>query len=227
MKYIISIIFLFNIGCILGWIIEAIFRKFFSISNKKHKWINPGFLLGPYLPLYGFSLIILYFLSMINFNFIGNIILRFFLLLILMTLILTLIEYITGLIFIKKMKMPLWDYSMFPGNISGIICPQFSFFWFILSSIYYFFLNPLINDLLSYLFENSFSLFLTGFFYGIFFIDLVYSFKLILKTYILAVNHKFFIRMEGYKSFIHNKNIFYIYKKKKNQNKKGELLKIK
>ena len=48
--------FLFFIGSCLGWGIEVVFRKFFSHSNPQHKWINPGFLAGPYLPLYGFGL---------------------------------------------------------------------------------------------------------------------------------------------------------------------------
>ena len=53
--------FLFFIGSCLGWGIEVIFRKFFSHSNPQHKWINPGFLTGPYLPLYGFGLWGMYF----------------------------------------------------------------------------------------------------------------------------------------------------------------------
>ena len=36
---------------------------------------------------------------------------------------LTLLEYITGLIFIKGMHIKLWDYSKQWGNVQGIICP--------------------------------------------------------------------------------------------------------
>lgn len=42
---------------------------------------------------------------------------------------LTLLEYITGLIFVKGMKIRLWDYSRRWGNIQGIICPLFSLLW--------------------------------------------------------------------------------------------------
>ena len=47
--------FLFMVGSILGWVMELIFRR---IVHKK--WVNPGFLKGPYLPIYGIGLVILY-----------------------------------------------------------------------------------------------------------------------------------------------------------------------
>lgn len=54
--------FLFAAGCLLGWCIEVLFRRF-SPQNKTRQWINPGFLTGPYLPLYGFGLCALYLLA--------------------------------------------------------------------------------------------------------------------------------------------------------------------
>ena len=69
------IAFLFFVGSIVGWLIEIVFRRFFSSANKEHRWINPGFLIGPYLPLYGCSLCVLFLLARINITFIKNIIL--------------------------------------------------------------------------------------------------------------------------------------------------------
>ena len=66
MKYFLVIAFLFIIGSTIGWVIELLFRRFFSA----HKWINPGFLVGPYLPLYGFGLCALFGLAYINIDFI-------------------------------------------------------------------------------------------------------------------------------------------------------------
>ena len=56
MKYLVIISTLFVIGSLFGWILELFFRRF--ISQKK--WMNPGFLTGPYLPIYGFGITILY-----------------------------------------------------------------------------------------------------------------------------------------------------------------------
>ena len=66
MSFFLTIAFLFFIGSIAGWGIEVVFRRFFSSANPERKWINPGFLSGPYLPLYGFSLIALYLLAMLE-----------------------------------------------------------------------------------------------------------------------------------------------------------------
>ena len=47
----------------LGWVLELLFRRFLSGNNPERKWINPGFMVGPYVPLYGSGLCILYLVS--------------------------------------------------------------------------------------------------------------------------------------------------------------------
>lgn len=127
MEMFITIMTLFVLGSLAGWIIEVFFRRFFSA----HKWINPGFMVGPYIPLYGFGVVILYLLSNIDLSVVGlnesspwTIILK----IIFIAFCLVLIEFIAGLIFIKGLKIKLWDYSNQKFNIMGIICPLFSFF---------------------------------------------------------------------------------------------------
>ena len=46
-----------------AWVLELFFRRFFSTSNPERKWINPGFCTGPYLPIYGSGLCVLYLLA--------------------------------------------------------------------------------------------------------------------------------------------------------------------
>ncbi len=170
--------FLFSMGSIIGWGIEVLFRRFFSAK----KWINPGFLTGPCLPLYGFSLCILYIMSRLEGTLpIQTDWLRKTVLFLIMSLCITLVEYIAGLIFIKQMKIKLWDYSNEWGNIDGIICMKFSFFWAVLSAAYYFGIHPHILSALRWLSENLAFSFCIGFFYGVFVIDLVYSTNLVTK----------------------------------------------
>ena len=52
MEFFLTLTFLFAVGALCGWVIELFFRR---LNSKK--WINPGFLHGPYLPLYGFGLV--------------------------------------------------------------------------------------------------------------------------------------------------------------------------
>jgi uncharacterized membrane protein len=56
MKIFLLYLFLFILGCLLGWVIEVLFRRYVSAK----KWVNPGFMKGPWLPLYGFGVITMF-----------------------------------------------------------------------------------------------------------------------------------------------------------------------
>ena len=139
MKYLVIISTLFVIGSLIGWVIELFFRRF--VSQKK--WMNPGFLTGPYLPIYGFGVAVLYGVSNIPLGIsipVVDIIVR----IVIIGVGMTLIEFIAGLIFIKRFGVKLWDYSNRKGNVMGIICPSFSLIWLVVGSLYYFLLNPIL-----------------------------------------------------------------------------------
>lgn len=191
--------FLFSTGCIIGWGIEVLFRHFFTVEGKKH-WINPGFLAGPYLPLYGFGLCTLYLLAGLEpYLGIQNRIAAKITLFVVMAACMTLLEYIAGVIFIKKMHVKLWDYSNNRFNIQGIICPLYSFFWAVLGAVYYFFVHPHILSALDWFSQNLAFSFVIGMFYGIFFIDLCYSFKVVSKIRKFADENEILVRYEELK----------------------------
>jgi uncharacterized membrane protein len=195
--------FLFAVGSAIGWAIEVVYRRFFSAANKERKWINPGFLSGPYLPMYGFALIVLFLLAKIeSYVPIENNVLRKLALFIIMAICITIIEYFTGLIFIVKMKIKLWDYSHNFGNIKGIICPLYSFFWMILSAIFYFLVNPYISNALKWLSENLAFSFVIGFFFGVFAIDLFESIRNIIKISSFALENDIIILLDDLKNQI-------------------------
>lgn len=191
--------FLFFMGSLIGWGIEVLFRRFFSAK----KWINPGFLTGPYLPLYGFSLCVLYYMAGLEEIIpIKTIWVKRTTLFILMALCITFVEYVAGVIFIKHMNIKLWDYSNEWGNIDGIICPLFSFFWAVLSAIYYFGVHPRILNALQWLSENLAFSFCIGFFYGIFIIDVVYSTNLVSKIRKFSADNEIVMKYEELKEHI-------------------------
>lgn len=199
--------FLFSAGSLIGWVLELLFRKFFSTSNPTHRWVNPGFLVGPYLPLYGFSLCVLFLLSYIEIPFIQNPVAKKIALFIVMSIVITFIEYLAGLIFIKGMNIKLWDYSTRWGNIKGIICPLFSFFWILLSAIYYFLIHPSIVSSVYWLSNHLAFSFVVGFFYGIFVIDLSYSLQLMVKIRQFAKEKQIVVRLEAFREHVHQKNM--------------------
>lgn len=206
MNLFLIIAFLFSMGSFVGWCLELVYRRFFSAANPERKWINPGFLTGPYLPLYGFSLCIVFLLAQINLSFIKNQVLQKLILFVVMALMVTFIEYITGLIFIKGMKIKLWDYEKEWGNIKGIICPRYSLYWAILSAIYYFLIHPNIIKSLQWLADHLAFSFVVGFFYGIFVVDLCYSMNMITRIRKFANENNIIVKTEALKESIRKKN---------------------
>lgn len=196
MSVFLVIAFLFFAGSLIGWGIELVWRRFFSSNNPERKWINPGFLIGPYLPLYGFSLVILFLLSYIDVSFVSNRILQKIILFVAMSLCITVFEYLAGLIFIKGMKIKLWDYSNCWGNIQGIICPLYSFFWYVLSAVYYFLIHPKILEWLFWFTDHLTFCFVVGFFYGVFCIDVCYSLNMMNRIRKFASENKIIIHLE-------------------------------
>lgn len=206
MEMFITIMTLFVIGSLIGWVIEVLFRRFFSA----HKWINPGFMVGPYIPLYGFGVVILYLLSNIDFSIIGldnsspwTIILK----IVFIAVCLVLIEFIAGLIFIKGLKIKLWDYSNQKFNIMGIICPLFSFIRLVISCIYYFFINPYLVDLISYLADDPthFYYFFIGIVIGMMIVDFAYSMHMATKIRKAASDLKIVINLDKFKEYVKTK----------------------
>ncbi|MCH5180556.1 MAG: putative ABC transporter permease [Erysipelotrichales bacterium] len=175
MEYFLVISFLFIVGSTIGWVIELLFRRIFTAK----RWINPGFLVGPYLPLYGFGLCGLFGLANINLSFITNIEwLQIIIMVLIMTIVMTLIEYLAGIIFIKGLNIKLWDYSNRKCNIQGIICPMFTFFWATIAAIYIIFIHDIVISWVSWFTNNIAFSFVVGIIIGAIIVDFAYSLHL-------------------------------------------------
>lgn len=198
MKYLVIIATLFVIGSLFGWVLELFYRRF--VSQKK--WMNPGFLMGPYLPIYGFGVVVLYGVSNINLG-IANQIVDIIVRILIVGLGMTLIEFIGGLIFIKGLKIKLWDYSNCKGNIMGIICPLYSFMWLLVGSLYYFLINPFLVMGISWISENLIYTFFIGIVIGMIIVDFAYSVHLATKLKEFKELQE--LRFEEFKSEFHKK----------------------
>lgn len=188
---------MFLAGCMVGYLLEVLFRRFITA----HKWVNPGFMKGPWLPMYGFGLLIMFVICYLLYTFLpsdwtfynpyGELYGRTgssgptvydLAPLAIMSVGLIGLEFTAGLIFVKGFKVKLWDYSNLRGNILGIICPLFNLIWCAVAVLYYYLINPLVYRIFSDLFDYMFGadphywfIFLIGLIYGVFFIDLVDS----------------------------------------------------
>ena len=203
MNMFLELAFLFFVGSVAGWGLEVLFRKFLSSANPEHKWINPGFCTGPYLPLYGFGLCLLYLIaSLERWSIIESPLWNNIILFAVMALCMTLIEYIAGILALKVIKVRLWDYTNEWGNIEGIICPKFSFFWAVLGAFYYFLIHPNILDAIRWLSRNLAFSFVIGLFFGVFIIDVAHSIHFVAKLKAFAEENDVVVKYETLKANI-------------------------
>ncbi len=201
-----TLAFLFFIGSVVGWVIELFFRRFISTANPERKWINPGFCVGPYIPLYGVGLCLLFLVAMTE-PFLPSLppVGRKLLLFAVMAVLMTLIEYITGLLCLYVLKVRLWDYSSEWGSLQGIICPKFSVIWAALGALYYFLIHPYILDALAWLARNPAFSFFVGMFFGVFILDVVHSAQLVAKIKRFADENQVIVRYEHLKAHIRHR----------------------
>ncbi len=107
----------FYIYSFIGWIWECCY-----VSVQKHRWVNRGFLNGPFLPIYGCGALAVL-ISTIPVR--DNVVLIF----IFGMTGATILEYFTGWGMEKLFKVKYWDYSRQPFNLNGYICPMASIGW--------------------------------------------------------------------------------------------------
>lgn len=203
MNMFLTLAFLFFIGSVSGWALELFFRRYISAANPERKWINPGFCMGPYLPIYGFGLCIMYLVARLEtFYLIENPAGNKMLLFAIMALCMTAIEYIGGIITLKVIKVRLWDYSNEWGNLQGIICPKYSLIWTVLGAVYYFLIHPYILGALEWLSQNLAFSFVVGLFFGVFLLDAANSVQLVSTIKKYAEENEVIVRYEALKEHI-------------------------
>ena len=100
------------------------------------------------------------------------------------------------------MKVRLWDYSKMPGNIQGIICPQFSLIWAAIAAVYDLFVHPYILDALHWLSQNLAFSFFIGLFFGVFLIDVAHSAQIVARLKKFAEDNDVEVRYEALKADI-------------------------
>lgn len=138
MKFNIAYIFMvFFIYSFLGFICETIFSSF-----KSRKFVNRGFLFGPYCPIYGFgSLFVIYCLSRYEKDPVVVFIMG--------CVITSCLEYFTSFILEKIFHNKWWDYSNNKYNVNGRICLQNTLLFGIGSLAIIYLCNPVIFKFLN------------------------------------------------------------------------------
>lgn len=178
-----------------GWFIEVVYR-----GIRHRKAVNPGFLVGCSLPLYGVGGSILYFLSGLKLRFCPTEAVRVVLILLMAAAVMTLIELCGGFISVRFFSVRLWDYSDEWMNFHGLICPKFSLFWTLISAAYYFLAYPALHGLAVRVIELPLLIFGVGLYVGVFAVDVVYSLGLMKRLKAYAADLRTRIDFEQFKN---------------------------
>lgn len=130
---------IFFIYAVIGWFTEVLYV--WALSKK---YVNRGFLIGPYCPIYGCGSILI--LSLLK-RYYSDPIVVFF-----MTIVIcSLLEYSTSFILEKLFKTRWWDYSTRKFNINGRICLETLIPFGLLGLVVLYGINPIITKLLGLL----------------------------------------------------------------------------
>ena len=130
---------LYFIGAFLGFLYGSFLKNTFFPE------INNGILYGPWIPVYGIGVVVTSYISNKSFKLKVNKILRILIFLSLTFVILTLIEEIGGLLIKIFFHKTFWNYRKFRFNLGPYISLVTSFLWCLLSSIFVFYLKPLLE----------------------------------------------------------------------------------
>jgi len=135
--------FLFSVYSFIGWLTESI-----VCSIPEHKFINRGFLNGPFCPIYGAGGILV---TVTLMPFQNHLILLYTA----SVFITTLVEYLTGAILEKLFHTKYWDYSHRRCNLHGRICLGNSLAFGVMCVVGVRCVYPALMSLLDYIPQNG------------------------------------------------------------------------
>ena len=133
----------FLIYSILGFMLET--TRSFLVNSK----FTSGILYGPWTPIYGFGIVLViltynYLFSHLHLPRWVETIITF----LIITLVLTLLEWVGGILIEKVFHTVFWDYSKEPFSIGKYISLSKSLMWGVGSIIFIYVLKPLLETLI-------------------------------------------------------------------------------
>mgnify|MGYP002659176713 CR=1 FL=1 len=189
---------LFMTYAILGWCMEVTCKL---IQYKR--FINRGFLIGPYCPIYGYGAILITFLLK---KYTDDPIILFFMAII----ICGTLEYLTSYFMEKIFKARWWDYSQRKFNINGRVCLENLVLFGLASCVIIYVTNPFIIKHLKMI-PSMVQNVLIGALLAVHLVDNIVSYKIILnlKKVSNEIKDDTIEISEKVKNIIHNKSRLY------------------
>lgn len=159
---------LFMMYSFIGWAVETSFTFY-----KSKKFVNRGFLIGPYCPIYGWGCMAI---TILLKNFMSSPIVLFCMAII----ICSILEYFTSYFMEKIFNTRWWDYSQNKFNINGRICLETMIPFGILGTIVMYLVNPTLTKFVTSIPQNTLKI-VSIIIFVIFIIDNIISFGIVTK----------------------------------------------
>lgn len=179
-----STLFYFFIYAFLGWCLEVVYTLI-----RKKEWINRGFLNGPLCPIYGVGVVLIAALvnqcmhalgfkalPVIGFNGGDLDVQGLAVAFILITVVTTLLELVTGAVLEQMFMTKWWDYSSVRFNYKGYICLKFSLAWGFAGTAVLMILHPIIETAVNLIPKASAQFILTGLLF-VFTVDMIFTIR--------------------------------------------------
>lgn len=158
--YLINCFFIYSI---LGFLLESTF----NLIKSKH--FTSGILFGPWTPIYGVGAILTIIISKKIFKKLKTTQLKETLItFIILTIVLTLTEWLGGILIEKLFHITKWNYKNFNFNIGKYISLEMALIWGLVSILVIYFIKPLIDKI-----ENKIPKIITKILLVLFLIDLI------------------------------------------------------
>ncbi len=170
-------ILLFFIYAVGGWLIEVVGKLI-----EKRKFINRGFLIGPYCPIYGTGAILI---TLLLQKYINDPIALF----VMGVIICSILEYLTSYLMEKIFHARWWDYSRYAFNINGRICLNTMIPFGLLGLFIMYISNPFFFSIIEKLSANMLNIVCIILMF-IFITDNIISFRIISNVHITSKNIK-------------------------------------
>ncbi len=169
----------FAIYAFFGWLVEVAYR-----SATQRRFVNAGFLFGPFVPLYGMGALLVLAL--------GSLMAGWHPALVFLAIgvVLTALEYLFGFLSERLFDLTLWDYSANRFNLHGRVCLLYSVAWTALAFGVSAFVHPFVTRFVGWFDEQALRWFAAAFavYYAI---DIAFSVAAVLDfrrrlTFLLA-----------------------------------------
>lgn len=144
MNGILDLFLYFIVYSFIGWMMETTYA-----SITQGKFVNRGFLVGPLTPIYGFGAILILLSSKWMENIFDDYYMSILMTVVVSTLLVTILEFVTGYVLEKAFNAKWWDYSNNTFNIKGYICLKFSLLWGMLAFLLIGIIHSYIEQIIS------------------------------------------------------------------------------